>query len=302
VERSGRMRMIAIAVVVLVLVVGVAIAVPWWMSYRAKRAQDAVLGAVATSHEAEAALLPVDAFVKAGFAKLESLGVDSASRGVDVAQAKVKDARSALKGALGGLSGKEKALGEKANTLLDTEAAGLTAAGHVLEAARKGQSAVGPASTGWTAITDERALVAAADAARAQNTPASIRKSTALLNQALAKANDAQQAYADAAAAFPQGTFKPYQTYARFTIAGLKLALLANDAMLAGGQSAPILAKYRSQAGAAEKAYKTTRAPQATTPVTDGIRLNAFKYVADYLYARSRASVLVREIDSMMPK
>jgi hypothetical protein len=269
-----------------------------FVSYRSRQARGAVSAAVATAARAEKALAPTDALGKSAFKDWAKIDVKGGLAEIDAAQKEVAAAKSRLDSAVGGLSGSEKSLGEKTGQLLTLEMTALTDAGRVLEAAGQGQAALGPSKEGWAALRHAADLLDLAKSEFEKGTRTSVGDSGVVARQAGREAAAAKVAYEKATKAFPEGLFKPYLSYETQMSDRSDFTTRAAEAWLGGNvaKANSLIAQADSRAAAAKKLAPSMPAPQATSPITDGIRLSDSQYVADYLFARAKASVLGREI------
>jgi hypothetical protein len=272
-----------------------------WLAYRQNQARETLKSSVLVMSHVEAALKPVDGFVKSGFADPGAEALAGAVDGVRSAQKEAAAMKPRLTDAIGTLSGNEKAAGQKWAALLDVEIGALDQAAGILSVMGKAQPAFAPAARGWRAIQAERDFVKKSNHEWNKHTKAGVRLSDSYLSKAMASCIAAQTAYAQAKTAFPDGDFATYISYAKQRLPNLELSLKINSLWLGGNLSGAnaLIDKYNTQSSSLTKLLNAMDAPQATRPVTDGIGRALGTGLDDYKKSRAQAMGLADTIQNL---
>lgn len=109
----------------------------------------------------------------------------------------------------------------------------LAVADPILEANRKAAAAIGPANAGWEAIIDADELSNEAAEEYSKLTEAGVERSTELADEAIGRIEDARTYFSEAATAFPEVDFGPYDEYCEKKLEALEISKEADAAWLA---------------------------------------------------------------------
>ncbi len=298
-KRSRRVLLIA----VLVLLVG-ALAVGGWFAWQQidtrNRALSEVDKATTLIENADVVVLEVDEIVRAEITSEVGAQASEIQTRVPDAVADLDAAAALLNGAMGDLREEDTPRAEALRDAALARSEMLASADPILEANAYAAAALTPALAGWDAVLEGEKLLDDAVVEYNKLTDAAVKKSRDITVQAEQKLQSAEDLFSEAATAFPEADFAPYQKYIDGKQQLVTLSKQADNAFLKGDKAKAndLSDTYNAQDKKMVEQGKALPGTPAEV-IADAYERVAGEATAAYFEARDRATVADKALQDL---